>query len=243
MATVGTDEWHAVKQWLSRWVAYVGVRRLVAGGGAALAGSVVVWLLVRPSGVPVESMLPLASNVPVVTPSSTAVAPGVVKVHVAGAVRNPGVYQLASSARVVDAVLAAGGATSRADLESINLAQTIVDTEQVYVPARRASRPRVTVAPRLRPNRRADQPSPSATSTTASGQASTVGGPVSAARINLNSATASQLDTLPGVGPTTARAIISYRTKHGPFTKVEDLLNVTGIGPSKLAAMRDRVSV
>lgn len=243
MAAVDTSEWDTVKKWLARWVAFVGVRRLVAGACATVAGSCVVWLLVRPSGVPVESMLPMVPNVAVAAPSSTIVAPSMVTVHVAGAVRNPGVYRLASSARVVDAVLAAGGAKSGADLESINLAQTIVDTEQVFVPTRRASRSPVTVAPRLRPNRRDNQGNLSGSSTTTSGQAPVPGGTVPAARINLNSATASQLDTLPGVGPTTARAIISYRTKHGPFTKVEDLLNVTGIGPSKLAAMRDRVTV
>jgi competence protein ComEA len=164
-----------------------------------------------------------------------------VRIHVAGAVVRPGVYTVSSSARVVDAVKAAGGATSRADLERINLAQTIIDTEQVFVPFRSSRTTKITVAPRLRPSRTTvPVPMP-----TVPGAFPIIGVPSTTITplINLNSATSSQLDTLPGVGPSTAKAIISYRNRKGPFGKVEDLLNVPGIGPSKVAALRDQVTV
>jgi competence protein ComEA len=135
---------------------------------------------------------------------------------------------------VVDAISAAGGALRSADLESINLAQTLTDTEQVYVPVKKVSRPRVTVAPRLRPQRTSPTTIPAG-----SGGAATP----STKLVNLNTATAAELDSLTGVGPSTAKAIIAYRAKKGSFSKVEDLLNVPGIGPAKLAAMRDEVTV
>jgi competence protein ComEA len=142
---------------------------------------------------------------------------------------------MSSSARVVDAVASAGGALRNADLESINLAQTIADTEQIYIPIKKVSRPRVTTAPRLRPQR--------TTPTTVPVNVGGGNGAQSARLINLNTATASELDSLTGVGPSTAKAIIAYRTKKGLFSKVEDLLNVSGIGPAKLAALRDQVTV
>ncbi len=162
-------------------------------------------------------------------------SPAIITVHVAGAVNSPGVYRLPSSARVVDAVTSAGGALRSADLESINLAQTITDTEQIYIPIKKVSRPRVMTAPRLRPQRTSPTTIPIASDGSAGSQATRL--------INLNTATASELDSLTGVGPSTAKAIISYRTKKGTFSKVEDLLNVPGIGPAKLAALRDQVTV
>jgi competence protein ComEA len=149
------------------------------------------------------------------------------------------VYRLPSSARVVDAVTSAGGALRSADLESINLAQTITDTEQIYIPIKKVSRPRITTAPRLRPQRTSPTTSPTTMPGTSDGSA----GSQPTRLINLNSATASELDSLTGVGPSTAKAIIAYRTKKGSFSKVEDLLNVPGIGPAKLAALRDQVTV
>ena len=233
--------WNAIKNHFSYWVAFVGKARLVISFLASIVAAIGIWLLVRPSAPLVEAVVPHASGVGIVVPLSTLPTPLTVRIHVAGAVVHPGVYTVSSSARVVDAVRAAGGATSRADLERINLAQTIVDTEQVFVPSRSSRTTKVTVAPRLRPSRTtipvvaSTVPAsvPSATSSVAT----------TAPLINLNSATAAQLDTLPGVGPSTAKAIISYRNRKGPFGKVEDLLNVPGIGPAKVAAIRDQVTV
>jgi competence protein ComEA len=194
---------------------------------------VMLWLLLRPSAPPLETVVPQVSGVETVN-SATVSAPSTLTVHVAGAVKSPGVYVLSSRARVIDAVKAAGGALTSADLEGINLAQTINDTEQIYIPLRSRRTTRITVAPRLKPTRS------TTTTTVSTAQGSTTG---VAGIVNLNSASVSELDALPGVGPATAKAIIDHRTKKGPFTKVEDLLNVSGIGPSKLAALRNQVSV
>lgn len=222
------------------WIAYIGPRRLVGGVVSVTLVCLAGWILVRPSAVPVEAAMPRALvSGSAATTTMVATGPVTLTVHVAGAVMKPGVYSLAPGSRVVDAVRAAGGASSRADLERINLAQVIIDTEQVYVPVRRANASRVTVAPRLRPVR---NPVPSSTLAASIDGGSTPPGPSAQARIDLNSATAAQLDALPGVGPATARAIISHRTRKGPFAKVEDLMNVPGIGPAKFAAIRDLVS-
>jgi len=233
--------WTVIKKRISYWIAFVGTTRLFFGVLLIAIAAISMWLLVRPSAPLVESVAPHASGVGIIVSSSTVPTPLTVRIHVAGAVVRPGVYIVSSSARVVDAVNAAGGATSRADLERINLAQTIIDTEQVFVPSRTSRVTKITVAPRLRPSRTTvpvvlptvpgavPSATPSATTTT----------PL----INLNSATSAQLDTLPGVGPSTAKAIISFRNRKGPFGKVEDLLNVPGIGPAKVAALRDQVTV
>lgn len=229
---------NAVKQHLRHWVAFVGVRRLVVGITTGLVMSFSAWLLVRPSALLVESVVPIASGAGTQVSLSPVPAPLTVKVHVAGAVVRPGVYELSSSARVVDAVKAAGGATARADLERINLAQTLVDTEQVFVPMRNSSSPKATTSPRLKPVR-TTVPAPSIPAGAAPNASITSGS--NPARVDINSATSDQLDALPGVGPATAKAIISHRTRKGPFAKVEDLLNVPGIGPAKVAALREFV--
>jgi competence protein ComEA len=139
-------------------------------------------------------------------------------VHVAGAVRHPGVYRLRDGARVEDAVSRAGGARASADVNAINLAAKVADGQQVVVP-RRGS---------------AAQP-------VAGGAADASTGGPSAAPISLSSATAEQLDTLDGVGPATARKILDWRRLHGGFRSVDDLGQVPGIGPKRLAALRTKV--
>lgn len=241
---------------LSRFVAFHGGSRL-AGVGVVLLGVVLAgWWLLRPPAPAVETLIPrvtVAGSVPAVSGSSDDGQPAVstnavIRVHVAGAVRDPGVYALAADARIVDAVRAAGGATSSADLERINLAQSLVDAEQVFVPRRGSARTATTVAPRHRPRR--TTPSTTATTGPQSGASAppslpgAVPSPVtSAAKVDLNTATVEQLDALPGVGPATARAIVTYRTRRGPFAKVEDLLNIDGIGPKKLESIKAHVEL
>ena len=237
MGCMEAPDWTALRDRAMYWIAFVGPRRLVIGIVTTCLAIVLLWLLVRPSAPPLESVVPQVSGVEAVNPatvSTPSTLSATLTVHVAGAVKNPGVYVLLSSARVVDAVKAAGGSLVTADLEGINLAQTIVDTEQIYIPLRSRRTTRITVAPRLKPTRNT---SPSTVPVTSDIAAGTTG------IVNVNSATASELDALPGVGPATAKAIIDHRTKKGPYTKVEDLLNVAGIGPSKLAAMRDQIAV
>ena len=145
-------------------------------------------------------------------------------VHVAGAVRRPGVYRLPAGARVQDAVRRAGGARGNSDVNAINLAAKVVDGQQVVVPSR------------TRAGAGGGAAVPAAGAAAASGTPGATGPPVS-----LNNATAEQLDTLDGVGPATAQKIIAWRTQHGGFRSVADLGQVPGIGPKKLAALKDRV--
>lgn len=230
-------DWKKLRATLEHWIAYFGLRRIVITALSLGVSVVVVWLLIRPSAPLIEATLPNVASTNLVV--RTTDASGVVIVHVTGAVKKPGVFELSSHARVIDAVTAAGGPTAQADLQRINLAQTIIDTEQIYVPARSSSRPRITVAPRLQPTRTTPPlQTPGAIAPSVTTEVIPTDG-----RININSATAQQLDALPGVGPLTAKAIVSYRGQKGPFVKIEDLMNVPGIGPAKFAAMKSKVSV
>jgi len=133
-------------------------------------------------------------------------------VDVAGAVERPGVYRLAAGTRIADAVAAAGGATAKADVTLVNLAAPLADGEQVLVPQRGAA-----------------------------AAASAAAAPSATAPLDLNTASAEQLDALPGIGPTTAQKIIDYRQANGPFRSVDDLEGVPGIGPSKVAQLKGLV--
>jgi competence protein ComEA len=137
-----------------------------------------------------------------------------VVVDVVGAVARPGLYHLAEGARVADAVKRAGGLTRKAERTAVNLAAPLADGQQVLVAAR--------------------GPGGGAGSATPGG--APVGGPVS-----LSSATAEQLDALPGVGPVTAQKIIAYRQQNGPFTSLEALDAIPGIGPARIADLKGLV--
>jgi competence protein ComEA len=147
-------------------------------------------------------------------------------VHIVGAVRRPGLYRLREGARVADAVARAGGATGAAELAALNLAAPLVDGVQVLVPSRSASPAGVESA-------ESDSVAGAAVGPTTAG----VG-----AKPSLSSATAEQLDELPGVGPVTAQKILDYRAEHGPFRSVDDLDAVPGIGPVRIEQLRDLVT-
>ncbi|MGQ0744592.1 MAG: ComEA family DNA-binding protein [Acidimicrobiales bacterium] len=164
-------------------------------------------------------------------------APSALVIHAAGAVVRPGVYPVGPGARVADAVAAAGGARPDADLDRLNLAAPLVDGQRVYV-ARRGEQ----VGPGS-----ADPAGPgplgsSGAGPPGSGETGTSSGPTPSP-VDLNSATVESLDRLPGVGPATAGAILSYRSRVGRFRSVTELLEVPGIGPAKFAALRPLVKV
>jgi len=196
------------------------------------------WWVVRVPPPPIDDQLPMASagQATVVTTTPTGV---LLVVHVTGAVRSPGVFRLAPDARVVDAVAAAGGTTPLADTVAVNFAATLVDGAQVFIPLR--GRATTTTTPRPKPGVNLPppptMPTPVGTPTPPAG--STPSGPI----VNLNTASLGELDSLPGIGPSTAQAIIDYRVVKGRFKSVEDLLNVRGIGEAKLAAIRSRVGM
>ena len=144
---------------------------------------------------------------------------GAAVVHVAGAVRRPGVYKMRAGARIDDAVRRAGGATAKADLSAVNLAAKVEDGRQVLVPLKAAAAAAIPA-----------------------GEGGAAATPASAP-INLNTATPEQLDTLDGVGPATVQKILDYRQEHGGFGRVDELAQVPGIGPKRLAALRDKVTV
>jgi competence protein ComEA len=156
---------------------------------------------------------------------------GRVIVHVAGAVRKPGVYRLAGGSRVADAVERAGGATRRADLGGVNLAAKLEDGRQIVVPVR------------ARTGAAAAGAGVAGASGAGGATPGAAGAAAAAAPVNLNTATAEQLDTLPGVGPATVQKILEYREQHGGFGSVEELGQVSGIGEKRLAALRDQVQV
>lgn len=151
-------------------------------------------------------------------------------VDVSGAVQRPGVYRLEAGARVDDAVQRAGGATARADLTGVNLAAKVEDGRQYIVPERGAAGGATDLAA-----------SGGGGSAAADGAAGGAGG--TTRPLNLNTATAEQLDQLDGVGPETARKILTYRQQKGGFRSVEELDQVPGIGPARMAALRDLVRV
>lgn len=163
-------------------------------------------------------------------------------VSVVGLVRRPGLVRLPSRSRVADAIDRAGGARQGADLLSLNLAQRLNDGDQILVGfagdgRRSAMRSAVVGAGGASGN--TESPSGAARSGAAVPGGTTTAG----AQVNLNTATESQLDALPGVGPVTAKAIIAWRDQHGRFATVDQLGEVDGIGPARLARLRPLVTV
>jgi len=190
------------------------------------AGYVIVGLL---AGFFLAAVLFLVARPPAGKPVTLEAPPTQVplEVHVIGAVLRPGVYVFAEGSRVQDAITAAGGLSSDADLEALNLAAKLEDGQQLIVPARGGDAPvgaEPTAAFRVLPA--------AAPTSTPSGD-----------QVNINTASAEELASLPGIGPTTAQRIVEYRTENGPFARIEDLLNVAGIGPATFDNIQDLITV
>lgn len=154
-----------------------------------------------------------APSAPLKVTRSAPAPPPLLVVDVGGAVRRPGLYRLRQGARVADAVRRAGGATAKAELESVNLAAPLVDGQKVLVPRKAAPGPASPPA----------APSPSAP-------------------LSLSTASLEELDALPGIGPVTAQKILDYRAQHGGFRALEDLDAVPGIGPARIEQLRGLVT-
>jgi competence protein ComEA len=166
--------------------------------------------------------------------SSTTTTTAVLIVDVVGAVRHPGIVRVPAGARVVDAIAAAGGSTGAADLERLNLAALLTDGMRVAVPE--VGKPPPSLDPAA-----VNSGNGGATSDPSGSTGSLQ--PSAAAPVNLNTATAAQLDALPGIGPATADAIVRDREQNGLFATIDDLARVRGIGPAKLAQIHDLVTV
>jgi competence protein ComEA len=156
----------------------------------------------------------LSTATPQPTPMASS-TPYAVRVYVSGAVRHPDVYSLPQDSIVKDAMEAAGGATDEADLERINLALPVTDGQQVHVPRQGEDDPPV------------EPPS---------------GQPAPGGKVNLNTADSAALESLPGIGPALAQRIIDYRQAHGPFERIEDLMQVSGIGEATFEEVKDLIA-
>ena len=183
---------------------------------AVVAGLLLLWSH-RPRAVPITISTPVPTATATITPVPT---PALVRVYVTGAVLHPDVYVLPAGSIVKDAIETAGGATSEADLDSVNLAVEVQDQQQVHVP------------------RLGEAASPVLRSATPVLIATPAGG-----KVNINTASVEELDVLPGVGPTIAQRIVDYRTENGPFRSIEDLMQVKGIGSATFADLKDQVTV
>jgi competence protein ComEA len=182
---------------------------------AGAAALIVVGRVLPRPAAPAAELAPVVSVSAGAPPAGAGGASGPVVVHVVGAVRRPGVYRLPAGSRARDAVRRAGGASRRADLGSVNLATRLADGEQVRVPQRASLGP------------------------AASGSAATA----QPAIVHLNSASAEQLDALDGIGPSLAQRIVDYRDAHGGFGSIDELDEVSGIGPVRLESLRPRLAL
>jgi len=192
---------------------------LVAIVGITLGGAGLWYLRSLPQPVEVRAGgVPPAGAAAAASPTETQVP---LLVDVAGEVRKPGVYEFTEGDRIIDAIDAAGGATLKADLQSLNLAAPVQDGVQVLVPAK------VPVS----------GTAPGGT-TGSPGATGSIG-----ALVNINTADATALEALPGIGEVLSQAIVDYRTQNGPFATIDDLENVSGIGPSIMEDVRDMVTV
>jgi competence protein ComEA len=210
-----------VERWVPVALTRSPSRRRLTAISAALAAVVVLVggsILLLGGGPPAERapVLPAAPERPAApaAASPSKAAESSLVVSVVGKVRTPGLVTVPGGARVADALRAAGGALEGTDVTALNLARKLTDGEQIYVGV---PPPPAVAAP----------PASAAT----------------AGKVDLNSASAEQLDALPGVGEVTAKRILDWRTEHGPFTSVDQLRDVEGIGTAKLARLRDQVTV
>jgi competence protein ComEA len=198
--------------------------RAVATVLLLVVAGVVTWWVLRPPRAPAtELSLPFAPGAPgsSTASSATTTTAGDVVVHAAGAVVAPGLHRLPAGSRVADLLAAAGGPAGDADLDRVNLAAPVADGERVWFP------------------RVGEEAPPTVAGPSRSG-ASGTGEP---AVVDLNTATAADLEALPGVGPSIAAAIVEHRERSGPFGSVDELLDVPGIGPARLEELRPFVTV
>jgi competence protein ComEA len=230
------SRWHAI------WAAVCAVVGVIAAVPAVRRGSAAATEPVR---------LTQAMAAPAPVTSARRVSDGIIYVHVSGEVARPGLYRLQAGARVMDAVTGAGGATANANLDLLNLAAPLRDGLKLRVPRVGDPLPERDAAPPLpmadpvlvrpepaRPVAMGLAPSPSAFPPPTRGHAAAKFKTPGDGTVHMNTATAEVLERLPGVGPATAGSILSYRNAHGGFKTVDELMEVKGIGPKKLARMR-----
>ena len=152
-------------------------------------------------------------------------------VHVSGAVKNEGVVELDKNSRVVDAIEAVGGVTENAYMKNVNLAEQLEDGSKIYIPTKEEAENEKQNTNYITSNSNVGSGSSIANEKTKSG------------KININTATAEELDTLPGIGESTANKIINYREENGKFKSIEEIKEVSGIGDSKFEQIKDLIEI
>lgn len=191
------------------------------------------WALRPPAGPDPAEILPMVGTVPIPTPApAPSPAPARIVVDVVGAVVRPGVHELPAASRVADAIDAAGGFTADADRIRLNLAEPVADGSRVWVPAIGESS-----GPDLVPVVGGSGGVGGAEGGRGAGSGAGPG------IVDINTADAASLESLPGIGPSLSAAIVEHRRRHGPFAGVDDLIDVSGIGPVKLEQIRPRATV
>jgi competence protein ComEA len=188
--------------------------------GFALAG-LLLFIARAPAGEPI-SLQPAPTKEPIA-------------VHVIGAVPRPGLYEFAEGARIQDAIDAAGGLLTSADVNTINLAALLEDGQQLTIPYKPGEEPTTE---------NGSSPSDDDSLTLPGAEETPVpSGSDDSELVNINTASLEELDNLPGIGPTIAQRIVDYRTENGPFSVIEDILNVSGVGPSTFDQIKDLITV
>lgn len=186
--------------------------------GFVLAG-VLIFVSRAPAGQPI-ALRPAPTKAPIA-------------VHVIGAVPRPGLYEFAEGARVQDAIDAAGGLLSSANGSAINLAALLTDGQQLNIPYLEGQAPAEESASLELPGSSGNNETP-----TPESFLSTDG-----ELVNINTATLEELDSLPGIGPTIAQRIIDYRTENGPFSTIDEIMDVSGVGPATFDEIKDLITV
>ncbi|OMG08762.1 competence protein ComEA [Actinomyces naeslundii] len=199
-----------------------------AAGGESAPAAAGTTAAARPSAA-VSTAGPRAGTA--TAPGGPSAGAGSVVVHVTGAVIRPGVVTLGEGSRVNDAISAAGGVSPDADTQQLNLARVLTDGEQIRVPRIGEVLP---------------DPAPQSGAAATPGAGTDPGKPgagSASGTVNINTASASDLEKLPGIGPALAQRIVEYRDSHGPFASVDALTDVPGIGKAKLEALREQATV
>ncbi len=204
------------------WDRIAGWVTLLALGFALGVGFLSLRQRTQPA--PIEIIPPQPTATLQAVPTATM---GLIRVYVTGAVREAAVYELGPNSIIDDAVRAAGGFSLDADPVGVNLAQPVFDGMQIYVPSMAEAVP----------------PPPVVAGGETGGAPSRLSADLFAGLVNVNRASAAELEALPGIGPSLAANIIQYRETNGPFETIEALLDVTGIGDAKLAAIRELIAV
>lgn len=159
-------------------------------------------------------------------------------VHIAGEVQNPGIFEVGENSRIADLITLAGGLTSKGSIEDINLAYKVEDGQKIYIPS---------IEETKKAKEEADGQVETEYITSSSG--AKIEGPSGAndtsteSIVNINTATQTELETLPGIGPSTAQKILDYRKENGKFKNIEDIKNVSGIGDAKFNAIKDIIKI